>query len=145
MDRRTILKDMSASDLRQELITRLRGEIAHHEEQLENLREQIRQLMPGEAKTVNGFKRPGRSRTLVRNDQPLRDVIVHVLKEAGEPLRVRDIIERVKNSGYQSKAANFAGIVNVSLSNNEELFEKLSRGVYQVREGAEVPAAAEEL
>jgi len=145
MDRRTILKDMSASDLRQELITRLRSEITHHEEQLEGLREQIRQLMPGEAKTVNGFKRPGRSRTLVRNGQPLRDVIVHVLKEAGEPLRVRDIIERVKSSGYQSKAANFSGIVNVSLSNNEELFEKMSRGVYQVREGAVLAPAAEEL
>jgi wyosine [tRNA(Phe)-imidazoG37] synthetase (radical SAM superfamily) len=136
---------MSASDLRQELITRLRSEIAHHEEQLEGLREQIRQLMPGEAKTVNGFKRPGRSRTLVRNDQPLRDVILHVLKEAGEPLRVRDIIERVKSSGYQSKAANFSGIVNVSLSNNEELFEKLSRGVYKARDGAVLAAASEEL
>lgn len=141
MDRKTILKDMSAADLRQELINRLRAEIAHHEEQLEHLREQIRQLMPGDAKTVNGFKRPGRSRTLVKNDQPLRDVIAHVLREAGEPLRVRDIIDRVRQSGYQSKAANFAGIVNVSLSNNEELFEKMSRGVYTLRMGAALAPA----
>jgi len=145
MDRRTILKDLSASDLRQELINRLRNEIATHEEQLEALREQVRQLMPGDAKTVNGFKRPGRSRTLVRNDQPLRDVIAHVLREAGEPLRVRDIIERVKSAGYQSKAANFSSIVNVSLSNNLELFEKMSRGVYKVREGAMVASGSEEL
>lgn len=139
MDKRSALKDMSASDLKQELITRLREQIAKNEAENEALREQIRQLTPGDAKSISGG-RAGRSRTLAKNDMSLREVIAQVLREAGEPLRVKEIIERVRAAGYVSKAANFAGIVNISLSNNEEIFEKVGRGVYKVREGAVVTA-----
>jgi hypothetical protein len=137
MDKRSALKDMSAAELKQELIARLRDQIQKNEAENEALREQIRQFMP-EGKAISGR---GRSRTLARNDMSLREVVAQVLREAGEPLRVRDIIERVKAAGYVSKASNFAGIVNISLSNGEEMFEKVSRGVYRIREGAEMSVA----
>jgi hypothetical protein len=137
MDKRSTLKDLSAAELKQELINRLREQIQKNETENEALREQIRQLMP-EGKAISG--RAGRSRTLAKNDMSLREVVAQVLREAGEPLRVKEIIERVRSAGYVSKATNFAGIVNISLSNNEELFEKVGRGVYKLRENALVAA-----
>src|SRR6185503_10792735 len=101
MEKRSILKDVSASDLRLELINRLQEQIRRNEQENEALRQQIRQLAP-EIKIINGAQLLGRSRTLVRNDQSLRDAIVHVLREANEPLRSRDIVERVRSSGYQT-------------------------------------------
>lgn len=144
MDKRTMLKEVSASDLRQELVARLQEQIRRNEQENEALRQQIRNLAP-EIKIVNGsLLTGGRSRTLVRNGLSLREAIVHVLREASEPLRSRDIVERVKNSGYKSRASNFGAMVNISLTRNTELFEKVGRGVYKLREGAEVAAAVEE-
>lgn len=134
MDKKGILRDLSASDLREELLNRLRDQIRRNEEENEALREQIRQLTPDQ-KAISGAPiRAGRSRTLARNEQPLREVIAHVLREAGEPLRVKEVLARVRAAGYQTKASNFAGIVNISLSTNQELFEKVDRGLYKLRE-----------
>lgn len=144
MDKRTLLKEVSASDLRQELIARLQEQIRRNEQENEAIRQQIRNLGP-EIKVVNGsLLTGGRSRTLVRNDQSLREAIVHVLREASEPLRSRDIVERVKTSGYQSRASNFGAMVNISLTRNTELFEKVERGVYKLRDGAPVAVGADD-
>jgi hypothetical protein len=138
MDKRSILKDMSAADLREELLARLRDQIRRNEEENEKLREQIRQLMPqGAGKNAVRVSGGGRGQSrgpAVRNEQPLREIIVQVLKDAGEPLRVKDVLKRVKEAGYVSKASNFNGIVNISLSTNTELFEKVGRGLYKLRE-----------
>jgi hypothetical protein len=143
MDKRTILKEVSASELRQELIARLQEQIRRNEQENEAIRQQIRNLAP-EIKVVNGsLLTGGRSRTLVRNDQSLREAIVHVLREANEPLRSRDIVERVKSSGYQSRASNFGAMVNISLTRNTELFEKVERGVYKLRDDAPVAVGGE--
>jgi hypothetical protein len=142
MDKRSVLKDASASELRQELINRLQEQIRRNEQENEALRQQIRQLGP-EIKVINGSQLLGRSRTLARNDQSLRDVIVHVLREAKEPLRSRDIVERVRSSGYQTRASNFGAMVNISLTRNPELFEKVERGIYKVRDQVTEPEAVE--
>jgi hypothetical protein len=141
MDKRSILKEVSASDLRQELANRLQEQIRRNEQENEALRQQIRQLAP-EIKVINGSQLLGRSRTLARNDQSLRDVIAQVLREADQPLRSRDIVERVRSSGYQTRASNFGAMVNISLTRNPELFEKVERGIYKVREKAAEPVEA---
>ena len=141
MDKRSILKEVSASDLRQELANRLQEQIRRNEQENEALRQQIRQLAP-EIKVINGSQLLGRSRTLARNDQSLRDVIAQVLREADQPLRSRDIVERVRSSGYQTRASNFGAMVNISLTRNPELFEKVERGIYKVREQAAEPVEA---
>jgi len=134
MDTHDILKEVSASDLRQELVNRLQEQIRRNEQENAALRQQIRNLAP-EIKVVNGGAFVGgRSRTLVRNGQSLREAIVHVLREANEPMRSRDIVERVKQAGYRSRASNFGAMVNISLTRNTELFEKISRGVYKLRD-----------
>jgi hypothetical protein len=138
MEKRAILKEASAAELRQELIARIQEQIRKNEQENEALRQQIRNLTP-EIKIVNGsMLTGGRSRTLVRNGQSLREAIAHVLREAKEPLRSRDIVERVRMAGYNSRASNFGAMVNISLTRNPELFEKVERGVYKLR--ADAPA-----
>jgi hypothetical protein len=132
MDRRNVLKDMSAADLRAELIGRLRDEIARHEREIEALNSQIRQLQPTQQVIV---RRAIRTRGLARNERPLRQVIAEVLRHNGEPMSINQIIDAVKHTGYQSNATNFRGVVSMSLSNNQ-MFEKTGRGVYTLRPGA---------
>ena len=138
MDKRNALKDISAAELREELVGRLREQIRRNEEENERLRDQIRQLNP-QVVVVSANARvrgrpPGRPATrLVRNGMSLREAIVEVLRYATEPLRVKDVVVLVKQSGYESKAGNFPAMVSISLSQNDQLFEKISRGVYRLR------------
>ena len=146
MDKKSVLKDLSANELREELLSRLREQIRRNEEENARLREQIRQLMPqgGSINTVRISGAGGRIASessdgrrrgpKVKNEQPLREIIVQVLKEAGEPLRVKEVLKRVREAGYVTRASNFAGIVNISLSTNTELFEKVDRGLYTLRD-----------
>jgi hypothetical protein len=132
IERRNILKELSAADLRSELIARLRDEIARHEREIEALNAQIRQLQPTQQVIV---RRAIRTRGLARNERPLRQVIAEVLRTNGEPMSINEIMDAVKHTGYQSNATNFRGVVSMSLSNNQ-MFEKTGRGVYTLRPGA---------
>src|SRR5437764_11583539 len=103
MDRKNFLKEMSATELKDALIGRLREQIRRNEEENESLREQVRQLSPGmKSVSANGVVR--QSRTLSKNETPLREVIMQVLRESPEPLRVREVVKRVRSAGYSSKA-----------------------------------------
>jgi hypothetical protein len=135
MDRKNILKDLSAADLKLELIQRLREQIRRNELENEALREQIRQLSPNpQAIAVSVKRQPRQASAAVRNGQSLREIICEVLKESGEPLRVKEVVDRVRQAGYVSKAGNFGAIVSISLSQNQALFEKVSRGLYRLRD-----------
>lgn len=133
IDRRNLLKEMSAADLRGELIARLREEIRRHEQEIERINSQIRQLQPSETVIVRRAIRNARG--IARNEMPLRQVIAQVLKESPTPLSINEIMEGVKATGYQSNATNFRGVISMSLSNNQ-MFEKTGRGVYTLRPGA---------
>lgn len=133
IERRTLLKEMSAADLRAELIARLREEIARHEREIEAINAQIRQLQPTQQVVVRRAIRNARG--LARNEMPLREVIAQVLRENGEPMSINEIMDGVKRTGYQSNATNFRGVISMSLSNNQ-MFEKTGRGVYTARAGA---------
>lgn len=133
IDRRNVLKEMSAADLRAELIARLREEIRRHEQEIERINNQIRQLQPTETVIVRRAIRNARG--IARNEMPLRQVIAQVLRQNGEPMSINEILEAVKATGYQSNATNFRGVISMSLS-NAMLFEKTGRGVYTIRPGA---------
>lgn len=133
IDRRSMLKEMSAADLRAELIARLREEIRRHEQEIERINSQIRQLQPTETVVVRRAIR--NTRGLARNEMPLRQVIAQVLRSNGEPMSINEIMDGVKATGYQSNATNFRGVISMSLSNTQ-LFEKTGRGVYTLRPGA---------
>lgn len=64
-----------------------------------------------------------------RNDKPLPDVIADVLKKNGKPMKVANITEAVRNTGYNSTSANFRGIVNQALIKDDR-FISPSRGMY---------------
>ncbi len=132
-DRRTVLKEMSAADLRAELIARLREEIRRHETEIERINNQIRQLQPTETVVIRRAIRT--TRGIARNEMPLRQVIAQVLRQNGDPMTINEIMEAVKATGYHSNSTNFRGVISMSLSNTQ-LFEKTGRGVYTLRPGA---------
>ena len=141
LDRRNMLKEMTAADLRAELIARLRDEIRRHEQEIERINSQIRQLQPSETVIIRRAIRNARG--IARNEMPLRQVIAQVLKESPTPLSINEIMEGVKATGYQSNATNFRGVISMSLSNNQ-MFEKTGRGVYTLRPGVVLDTDADE-
>ncbi len=67
-----------------------------------------------------------------RNEKPLRDVIEGVLRKAGKPMKVGEIVAAVERTGYQSGSANFRGIVNQTLI-KEKRFTSPARATYTVK------------
>lgn len=82
------------------------------------------------AGAVNGARRGGGRRA--RNAQSLNDTMEAVLRSAGKPLSVTDIMEGALASGYRSSSANFRGIVNQTLIKDNR-FGQSSRGVYELK------------
>jgi len=57
-----------------------------------------------------------------------------VLKSAGKPLPVSEILQRVQSSGYRSSSPNFRAIVNQTLIKERKRFQPTgTRGVYQLK------------
>lgn len=74
----------------------------------------------------------GRPRGRPRNESSLTQVMEAVLKKAGKPMRVGEIVEAVQEAGYRSSSANFRGIVNQTLIKDKR-FSAASRGHYQLK------------
>ena len=92
-----------------------------------------RQIAKLEGGSVGGGGRRGRGGGgRVRNDRPLPDAIEAVLREAGGPMKVPDIMAAVQATGYRSGSANFKGIVNQALIKDRKRFGQVERGVYQL-------------
>lgn len=68
----------------------------------------------------------------VRNAMSLNDSIEQVLRENGKPMKVGDIVEAVKATGYRSTSDNFRGIVNQTLIKDKR-FAAPERGTYQIK------------
>ena len=71
-----------------------------------------------------------------RNEHSLLDTIETVLRNAGKPMRVSDIMDGVLSSGYRSGSANFRGIINQTLIKDKR-FGQVQRGVYELKGGGE--------
>ena len=74
----------------------------------------------------------GRGRRRARNEMSLPEAMEAVLKKAGKPMRVGDIVDAVRRVGYRSTSANFRGIVNQTLIKDQR-FKSSSRGMYQLK------------
>jgi hypothetical protein len=68
----------------------------------------------------------------VRNAKSLNDTIESVLAKHGKPMRVGDIADAVKATGYRSNSANFRSIVNQTLIKDKR-FTAADRGLYQLK------------
>jgi len=76
---------------------------------------------------------PGAKGGRARNEQSLTETLQSVLKEAGKPLGVGEILAAVEASGYRSSSANFRGIINQTLIKERKFFTSAGRGVYQLK------------
>lgn len=73
----------------------------------------------------------GRGGSRVRNPKSLNDTLEDVLRSNGKPMKVGDIVDAVKATGYRSNSANFRGIVNQTLIKDKR-FGAAERGMYQI-------------
>ena len=73
----------------------------------------------------------GGGRTRPRNDKPLPEAMVEVMR--GKQMGVSEIAEAVQAAGYKTSSANFRTIVNQALIRETDLFKKVSRGVYTAK------------
>jgi hypothetical protein len=67
-----------------------------------------------------------------QNAKSLVATMEGVLKDAGKPLPVGDILDRVRAAGYRSNSANFRALINQTLI-KEKRFTPTGRGVYQLK------------
>ena len=72
--------------------------------------------------------------TRARNEHSLLDTIENVLRSAGKPLKVGDIMDGVLGTGYRSGSANFRGIINQTLIKDKR-FGQVERGTYELKGG----------
>ena len=74
----------------------------------------------------------GRGGGRARNAKSLNDTLEDVLRSNGKPMKVGDIVDAVKATGYRSSSANFRGIVNQTLIKDKR-FGASERGMYQIK------------
>jgi hypothetical protein len=79
---------------------------------------------------IEGDGRGGNGR--VRNSKSLNDTLAEVLRDGGKAMKVGDIVDAVKATGYRSNSANFRGIVNQTLIKDKR-FVAPERGMYQIK------------
>ena len=72
--------------------------------------------------------------TRARNEHSLLDTIESVLRSAGKPQKVGDIMDGVLATGYRSGSANFRGIINQTLIKDKR-FGQVERGTYELKGG----------
>jgi len=86
----------------------------------------------GRGGTGGGASGGGGGGRRVRNEKSLNNTIEAVLTKNGKPMKVGDIADAVKASGYRSNSANFRGIVNQTLIKDKR-FGSSERGTYQLK------------
>lgn len=74
-------------------------------------------------------KAAGRKRA--RNEVSLVETITKVLRGRSQPMRIAELAEAVRKSGYKSNASNFQQIVSQTLSKDDR-FKAVERGKYQL-------------
>lgn len=128
MARTRAAADLSLAQLEQILgdrrkqISKLERERTKLMKKLDALDDQLREL------GGNGRARGGR----VRNEVSLNEAMAQVLRDAGQAMRVADIVEAVLATGYKTNSANFRGIVNQQLIKDKR-FTSAARGLYQMK------------
>ena len=122
---------MSISELQGVLQTRKkrRGKLEKRRDKLQGQLDDINRQI-AEIDGIDGPSAgPGRR---ARNSEPLPDVLERVMKKSGKTMRVPELVDAVQAEGYQSKSANFRGIVNQTLI-KEDRFKNVARGEYALK------------
>ena len=113
----------------EKLMQRRRAEVTRLSRVRDKLQQKLDEVQ-AKLDAISGSE--GRAGARARNHSSLQKIIHQVLTDAGGPLSVGDILDRVHESGYRSKSGNFRGIVNQTLIKDKRL-TKAGRGMYQVR------------
>jgi len=87
----------------------------------------------GRRPAAGGRRRTARGTPRKRpyNEMNLVDALAKTLK--GKTMSVTDVSEAVQQNGYRTSSANFRTIVNQTLINNPDRFERVGRGQYTAR------------
>ena len=99
---------------------------------LQELEADIRRL--GGSAGRRGRGGAGGGGTRARNAKSLIETLEDVLK-GGKPMKVGDIADAARKSGYRSNSANFRSIVNQTLIKDKR-FGSAGRGVYQLKKAS---------
>ena len=126
-----ISSELSISQLEKILRDR-RGKIGSLEKKRAKI---VRQLETIDAQIagMGGSVRTGGIGSRVRNEMNLNDSIALVLKKAGGALKVAQIVDHVKATGYKSNSENFRGIVNQALIKDKRFAKSGVRGSYVLK------------
>jgi hypothetical protein len=111
-------------DSRRRKLSDLEKERTRQQKRLDELDREIRSLSGGRG----GRRGGGRA----KNGMSLVATLESVLRSAGKPLGVGEILEKVEATGYHSNAANFRALINQTLI-KEKQFTAADRGVYQMK------------
>jgi hypothetical protein len=111
-------------DSRRRKLNDLQKERSRQQKRLDELDREIASLSGGRA----GRRSAGRA----KNPMSLVATLEAVLRSAGKPLAVGEILEKVEATGYRSNAANFRALINQTLI-KEKQFTAADRGVYQLK------------
>ncbi len=84
-------------------------------------------------KTGTTRKAKKRGRRGRGGDKPLVEYIKDVLAQHPEGMRIKEIEQAVKKTGYKSASKDFYGIIATAVR-DENHFEKVSRGVYKLKD-----------
>jgi hypothetical protein len=113
-------------DSRRRKVARLQKERAKLQRKLNDLDGRIRVLSGAGGARLGGGGR-------AQNAQSLVATLESVLKNAGKPLRVGEILQKVEAAGYRSTSANFRALLNQTLIKERKHFASAGRGLYQLK------------
>ena len=108
-----------------------RAEVARLIRERDKLRKRL-ELVHQKIVALSGGGPGGRIGIRARNAMSLQDQIHQVLTQAGGPLSVGDILDKVLAAGYRSHSTNFRGIINQTLVKDKR-FTSAGRGMYQLK------------
>jgi len=112
-------------------IVELQDKLEVAKKRLDSLKAQRNELSKQIADLEGGkISKKSKSQKRVKNDVSLSNVIKGLLSD-GNPCPIKDIVKAVKNSKYKTKSASLYSCVATVLVKGD--FEKVSRGVYQIK------------
>jgi hypothetical protein len=131
MPRPRIGSDLSISQL-EDILERRRSSLTKLERKRAKLVKQL-DALDSEIGSLGGSTKGRGGR--VKSAKSLVQTMVDVLSSKGGPMKVADITDAVKATGYKTNSDNFRGIVNQTLI-KEKQFVSPARGTYQLKKSA---------
>jgi benzoyl-CoA reductase/2-hydroxyglutaryl-CoA dehydratase subunit BcrC/BadD/HgdB len=107
-----------------ETLLRKRDQLA---QEVERLDAEIQESLT----TGGARRRAGRKR--VKNEAPLRTVVLEVLRKNKKGLSLKDLAQRVKDTGYKSHSRTFSNVVYQCLYTTPEIVYDDATGLYRIK------------